>query len=200
VILNISFVFLGSLLFLFLFWRRLKEDYVDEIIFTTAFSILLGSAVGLVFSINYYHDWWFWFGFLGSLLGLCWGIYRFKLKVFEAIEAFVAGCLPLYGLVMLVDWVRRANAYSGIGFFIVLALFALFLFLGRHYKNFHWYRSGKIGFSGLTTLGLFFLTRTAIATFSFDVLSFVGQSDAILSGILAFGCFLAIFNLARREI
>ena len=43
----------GILVFLFLFWKRLRDDYSSEIIFKTAFDILIGIGVGLLFSLKF---------------------------------------------------------------------------------------------------------------------------------------------------
>lgn len=188
----------GVLLFLFLFWRKLREDYPDSQIFSASFFILFGICLGSLVSIYVLPDWWFWLAFLGEATGLFIGILRFHLRVFETIEAGVIATLPLLGVVFLYNFLQKGSHYSFFGIIVVSLLYVLFLFLDKRYKTFTWYGSGRIGFSGLTVLGLFFIIRAVIAVTSLDVLSFVGENDAIFSGLLAFLSFFAIFNLARK--
>src|SRR3989344_2606669 len=96
-VLKIIFSFLAVILFLFLFWRRLKEDYTQNQIFTTAFYTLLGFSLGSIVSDNFAPDWWFWTSFLGGSLGIFVGTIRFNLRVFEALEAGILSSLILYG-------------------------------------------------------------------------------------------------------
>ena len=106
------------------------------------------------------------------------------------------GILPWLGLIFLKDSIKLSSLTSFLAFFAVACLLTLFAYLDASYKNFSWYRSGRVGFSGLTTLGVLFLLRAAFASFFPDVISFV-KYEAILSGVAAFVIFLAIFNLAR---
>jgi len=46
--LGVIFLFLGIIIFLFFFWKRLKEDYSSERIFSTAFYILFGIGAGFL--------------------------------------------------------------------------------------------------------------------------------------------------------
>ena len=82
----------------------------------------------------------------------------------------------------------------GVAFFI-----ALFLFFNIHYRRFTWYKSGKIGFTGLTVAGLFFLTRSLVAMSDLDVLSFAKDMEVVVSGVVSFACFIAVYNLSRKS-
>lgn len=194
---NILTTLVGIILFLFLFWKRLKEDYPSSQIFTTSFYVLVGVLLGFLVSLKVSPQSWFWFELIGIILGLGVGILRYKLRFFEVLEALTLGLLPWLALVFLRDSIINSSLASFLSFFAVTCLITLFAFLDSHYKNFSWYRSGRIGFSGLTTLGTFFLLRAAVASFFPFVISFVGKYEAILSGVAAFGFFLATFNLAR---
>ena len=197
-LIKIIFAIFSVIIFLFLFWKRLKRDYEDDKIFTVSFYVLFGMLLGYLLSVYIAYDWWFWSAFFGSLTGLSIGIYRFKLRVFEVIESWAFSSLALLGLTFLYDWYANINVFSGYALLIISVLLFGFFFLDRHYKNFSWYRSGRIGFSGVTILGLFFIIRAAVATTSVGVVSFVGKSDAIVSSAFAFLAFLALFNLARK--
>lgn len=190
---------LGVLSFLFIFWKRLKEDYASSMVFTTSFYVLIGLVIGEVVAGRFFPVWWFWLDLLGISLGLGLGIFRFRLRNFETVEAVVISFLPWLSLVFLRDAIESNSLHSGVGFLIVLVFVAIFILLDKHYKRFTWYKSGKIGFSGATTLGLIFLTRAFIAVTFPNVISFVGRLDAILSAVLAFISFLVVFDLAREK-
>ena len=191
--------FLGAFFFLFLFWKRLKEDYVSRDIFSAAFYILAGITLSWLISKNFLPRWWFWLAFLGVVLGGTWAVIKFKLRVFEALEGLVFGLLPWLSLIFLLDSVRNANTLSLIGFLVILIFLLSFVAIDSRYKRFTWYKSGRVGFSGLTILGAFFLLRTFIAGSFTDMLSFAGRIDAIFSGVVAFISFLMIFNIARQK-
>jgi hypothetical protein len=111
----------------------------------------------------------------------------------------VAATLPWLGVIFLSDSIEKSNPASFIGFIVIILLIVLFYFLDAHYKKFTWYKSGRVGFTGLTTLGLLLLLRAAVAPIVPDMLSFSGKYEAIISGILAFVSFLLVFNLARTQ-
>ncbi len=190
---------LGALVFLFFFWRRLREDYSGTQIFTTAFYILIGVGLGFLISFKFFPPWWFWISLIGVLLGLTLGIFRNKLRFFEVLEATLMAFFPWLFLVFLSDSISKSNPISLIISALILGLIGGFYYLDNQYKGFVWYRSGRIGFAGITTAGLFFLIRMTLATFFSFVLSFSGKSDIFLSGICAFILFLLIYHLARSE-
>ena len=126
-------------------------------------------------------------------------IFRFKLRIFEVVESGVLGSLSLLSLVYLYALLENGDILAGSGILICIALIILFIYFDKHYKYFTWYKSGRIGFSGLTILGLFFLIRAAVALFFSDMISFVSGYEAVLSGVLAFVSFLTVFNLAKAK-
>jgi hypothetical protein len=191
---------LGALIFLFIFWKRLKEDYVSSMIFTTAFYMLVGILLGRLVSFYFVPKWWFWTESLGLATGLSLGILRHKLRVFESIEAVVPGLLVWLSLFFLENAIDESSLSSLFSSLVVILFVVLFFFLDNRYKGFAWYKSGRIGFSGLTALGVFFLARAVVAATFPYVLSFVGTWDAIISSIIAFFAFLTVFNLARQKI
>jgi hypothetical protein len=197
---KILFVLLGLFIFLFAFWKRLKEDYLSAQIFSTSLYILLGILLGNMISFKFFPDWWFWLSMAGIVIGFSIGIIKYRLKFFETTEALVISSLPGFSLILLDDSMNSSNPVSFVGFLIILLLILSFLFLDAHYKKFTWYKSGKIGFSGFTILGLFFLIRAAIASAFPNVLSFAGKPDIYLSAMIAFVSFLIVFNLSRQQI
>ncbi len=198
-IFKIIYTTFAVLIFLYVFWRRLKEDYTQNQIFTTAFYILLGLVFGNILADALLPIWLFWLSFLGASLGMFLGIYRFKLRVFEVVEATVIGGLVLLFANYIFDWLVTKQLFSGLGAVIIILLMTAFWFLNKHYKRFTWYKSGKVGFSGMTILGTFFLIRTIIAIVLPHMISFVGSMDALISGTLSFLAFITLYNLARQQ-
>lgn len=191
--------FLGTTAFLFFFWRRLREDYTSNQIFSTATFMLLGFLLGFWLSRSYFPSWWFWTEGLGITLGLLLGIFRFKFRFHESLEAAGVSFLPWIAFMFLKDSTEISSLASLIGFLVSLLLIGLFYILDVHYKKFTWYRSGRVGFAGISTMGLFFLIRALVGAFYPSVLSFSGRFDAIVSGIVAFLFFLVIYNLSRQS-
>lgn len=182
---------LGIVLFLFLFWRCLKEDYPREIVFGSAFLILLGVVIGYAVSLNYFPDWFFWLEAFGAFLGFSLGIFKYSLRFFEAFEAAFLGLLPWLAFLFV-----TRQIYISV---FILGLITLSVYLKTKYKTFLWYKSGRIGLSGLLTAGVFFMARMVVAIFFPTMVSLTGKGEIILSGISAFTIFLLVYNLARSQ-
>ncbi|MGB6881761.1 MAG: hypothetical protein WBD86_00440 [Microgenomates group bacterium] len=193
------FNIVGTLLFLFIYWKKLKEDYASKNVFTAAFYILIPIGLAGFLSAKFFPAWWFWADLLGISLGFTVGVIKFKFRFFENLEAAVIAILPWLSFVFLQDSILTSSLSSLIGFVVIVATIVLYTFLDAHYKKFTWYKSGKVGFAGLTTLGVFFLIRAAVAASFPFVLSFLGPIDSIISGMISFLAFLLVFNLARQR-
>lgn len=198
-IVNILVSLIGILIFLFVFWRRIKEDYASDVVFTAGFLVVAGIILGGLISKQFFPSWWFWASAVGASFGILLGIVRFSLRPFETVEAGVIGLLPWVILIFWLDSIKNSSLVSLIYSVGILALLGLFYFLDGHYKDFTWYKSGRVGFAGLTVAGFFFILRAAIAIFFPSVLSFVGKFEALVSALSAFIFFLLTFNLARSE-
>ncbi len=147
---------LAILLFLFIYWKRLKEDYSTTLIFNSAFLVAIFVLVGGLIAFKYFSDWWFWYGLIGALIGFSISTYRHRLAFYESLEALVIGLLPWLGVILLWNFIVNRDVATGIGVLIISVLLFAYLLLNMHYKTFSWYRSGRVGFSGLTILGTFF--------------------------------------------
>jgi hypothetical protein len=123
---------------------------------------------------------------------------HYKLKIFETIDAGFASLIPWLGLLFLSHSIVAKNSYSLIAFAIVALTYFLYLFLNANYKKFSWYVSGKVGFSGLMSLGVLFLARGLTSLFWPGVLSFVGSLESAISGVVSIVSFLGVFYLARK--
>jgi hypothetical protein len=199
-LIGLAATILGILIFLFLFWKRLKEDYAGEIIFKSATYILVGISTGWVLdSILWKKEKKKFPRKILLLLGLSFSILRFRLKFYETLEALVISSFPLMALFFLIDSGLNSSLSSFLAFTSILILLFLAYYLDMHYKSYTWYKSGKIGFAGLAVSVIFFLMRTAIAMMKVPVLSFVGRWEAVISGVAALVFFLLLFNLGRMN-
>jgi len=196
-ILKIIITIIGALLFLFVFWRRLKEDYTQGQIFSTGFYMILLLSLGYFIAKFILPAWWFWFVLLGLSGGLIVGVLRFQLRIFEVIEAATLGSITWLWVMAVYNFITNAHLESLLIATGLLLLFSLFFYFDSHYKSFVWYRSGRVGFSGLMILGIFFLVRAGIAAYFPTMISFVGKSDIIVSAVFSFVAFLGVFSLAR---
>lgn len=190
--------FVGVLLYLFFFWKRLKDDYIRNQIFTTAFYglVLLGS--GYLISLYFFNTLRFWLSLVGAITGFLLGIFRYKLKVLEVLEAAVLGLLSIFTLILLGELILSHDILYLFSFIVLALLIILFHLLDKYYKRFAWYKSGRIGFSGLTVTGVFFLIYTIVAITLSGVISFVGNKDYLISLLLAAISFSIVFKLAKQ--
>ena len=94
---------LGILIFLFIFWKRLREDFASPIIFSISFYILLGVAIGWLVSLKFFPNWFLYTCFGGALIGLYAGILQYKIRFYESLEAVVVAFLPWLSFVFLKD-------------------------------------------------------------------------------------------------
>lgn len=185
-------------MFLFIFWKRLKEDYASEIVFKTGINILLGMFIGFLLSIRFLQEWFFYLEMFGALAGLLLSFFKLKVHFFESLEAATIGFTPWLLAFFLSDSVINSSLTSFFSFLVILIFIFLFYFLEGNYKRFSWYKSGRVGFVGLASLALFFLVRSMVATLGSTVLSFVGRYEGIVAATVGFFCFLMIYNLGRK--
>lgn len=193
----IIFNVIGLTIFLFLFWKRLKEDYLPTQIFSSYFYMLFSILISYFLSIKFLPNWWFWITFVGFLLGLSIGLLKFKLKFFETYESAFLGLLISFSLYLLGDSVKNLNIVSFLGFVVSMVLIGIFQYIDMHYKNISWYKSGKVGFSGLTITAIFFLTRIIVSIFYPQTLSILPNYEIYISSICVLLSLALTYNLSR---
>lgn len=199
IIIMTSLSVLGSLGFLYFFWKKLKDDYSQHQIFSTGFYALIGLTVGYVFSQYYFQSFWFWTSGIGSLIGLYLGVKHFKMRFLESLEGWIIG--SLFAL-FVSSWFLLYQGFmfpTIINAFAILALILVFFYINKRYKRYVWYRSGKVGFTGLTVAGFYFVFRASYVLFS-GIMNKSNVWEAIVSATFAFACFIALYNLSKKEI
>lgn len=194
---TIAVTILGLAIFLFLFWKRLKEDYAAEIIFKAVFFILIGMGIGWASASYFFPIWFFWMSLIGGTIGLMLAVYKFRVKFYETLEAFVISSLPWLGLIFLRDSAVQSSLNSFLAFVVILLIVFVSYYLDTHYKRFTWYKSGKIGFTGAAVALIFFLVRTAIAIVKVPMLSFIGRGEVVISGVMVLVSFGLLFSLGK---
>lgn len=198
VLIQIPLFLIGSFVFLFAFWKRLREDYFDSQIFSAGFYILLLTLFANVVSRLLGNMYWFWFSFVAIMIGVGVGSWRLGLRFFEVLEAVVIALFaPLIGL-LLFDGLSQKRPSSFFTISVVAVFIGLYYILNTRYKTFSWYKSGRVGFAGLAILGLFFLTRAVVAYFFPNMVSFI-HLDWLISSVAAFGSFLTLANLTFKK-
>lgn len=196
---NVLTSFFGIIVFLFIFWKRLKDDYASSLIFTISFYILLGVMLGSAVTSRFFPTWFLWAVFLGAAAGVGFCIFRFKVRFYEILEAVIIGFLPWLSFIFLKDSVVNQAFSSFVAFLVVLILIYVFYYLDSHFREFTWYKSGKVGFAGLAALGLLSIVRSAASFIKVSMLSFNGKIDALASLSLGFICFILLYNLSRSR-
>lgn len=198
IVLRILFGIVGLFIYLFLFWRRLKDDALPGAIFTTSLYVLIGGILATIGSYYLSIQWVFWFALVGSSIGVLVGKMRYKIPTIELTEAAGLGLMVIFTFVNL-DQVLVGKYVNLLWVFTGFALIILFYFLDAHYKKFTWYKSGRIGFAGFFVFGIFFLIRGLVAVLREAMVSFVSPYDIYLSFTFALISFSVIAYLSRKK-
>lgn len=189
---------LGIICMFFLLWFKLKEDYHYERIFNFAFIISFFIGLALIFSNYFYSNYWFWINLVGLIIGYVVALLTQKIKFYESLDAIVIAMLPHLGLVFLFNSVINSSLSAFIAFWIVTFFVFIYFYIDANYRKFNWYKSGRVGFSGLFVAGLFFLVRAILSYFYPTTISILGSFDLYLSATFSFLFFLLLFNLSRK--
>ena|SRR4030042_2396007 len=189
--------FIGIVVGLFLFWRRLKEDYIENQIFSVAALTILGFVITYVISRMFFPKWIFWLPFITSFGILLASGKKFGMRIFELADAGVIAYLSWFLFNAIIFLISLKNIQSLILTITNLILCLGFFLIDREYKKIPWYKSGRTGFTGMFIMGIFFLIRAAVALLAPDMLIFLLEYDIFISGVISFISFLMIFNLAK---
>lgn len=198
----------GLFFFLFLFWQRLKEDYSAKLIFDSAFTIAISALLGVfllglagsfiqISNVFFSSGLWFWGGVGGIVIGEMVSIRKFKLKWVEVFEATAISSFAWLFFIYILNFTFDISILSLIFPIFLIFLVWLFFFVDKRYRGFSWYKSGKAGFSGLLTAGVFFLGRVAISYFFPQSFSLIGKLDLVISAVASFLIFFSLYNLSE---
>jgi len=202
---------LGVVLFLYLLWRDLRENYDDQKIISFSWLALLGFLVfwrlayGLINWGVWNDDLVDWIsvgtkpgmsyigGYLGLLLVSWWFVKKEQWKFFNFVEDWIRPFLVMVGIFMVDELVRSKFSWEPILFLVLIILvFPLFIFVTKRYRSFVWYRSGKKGFALLSLNFLFFLGLIPVLILFKDNLV-----NIILSVIISLISLIGLFILGE---
>lgn len=196
--------------FLFLFWRRTKEDYPSNDIFEVATSMLILS--GVVSSLTIYAIYkipsfplqisassiLFWVFFIVSVLVVWFFSKKKQMSFIELLDSSIFSYLLSFFVIVSSHALYTKNPRSLILSGVIGFVFILYIFLDERYKSFSWYKSGKVGFAGLFSAGVFFVSRAILALSFKSMTTILGPIDVLLSSLVAFAFFLMLYNIATK--
>ncbi len=190
------FIILSLIVFKFIFWMRLKDDFPSDSIFQVSF-LAIGLSLLLGFgAYRFYPSWWFWASFVGLEIGVLISSSKNKMNKTEVYEASIIAIMPVYFTIYtymslyMRDWMILLLSLT-----TILAVISFKLF-DKYYKKFTWYRSGRIGFAGFSSAGIFFVSRAIVAYLNPDMLSLL-TVEIYISILLAIVHFAYIIKLSR---
>lgn len=175
---------IGIVLFVYLTWRNLRENYEEEKVVTYAWLALLGFfiggriAYGLVNFGVWNDSWMSWFSvwdkpgmnYVGGFLTLVLVGFIFakvnNWKVVPFLEDGLINLILLISFLMLDEFVRTSFSLE-VGVYVLFLILMMFLakFLKKKYRSFVWYKSGKKGFVFLAIAFLSFLIMGILGIF-----------------------------------
>lgn len=198
------FRILGLVVFMYLLWRDLRDNYGDEKIINYAWIALLGFLVGgrLTYGLVNWGIWndsfssWIsvWnkpgTNYIGSYLGLVFMswlvIYKNQWKFLSLLDDIIKPTLVFSWLLMFDEWVRSNFSIKPLVYLILLGLDVFFvIWLNKKYRSFIWYKSGKKGFVLLFNNIIFFLTVFVVLIMLKDnwVSIFLALIISLISGV-----------------
>lgn len=184
---------IATILASFSFWRQLKEDYKEEVIFRTTLSALasglflsrllfvllnlgeFGLSFRNFFTLNYSNNFYFAGGLFGVILAIIWQVKRSKGNAWEVLDALVMPFLYYLIFASVGFFLTKGNGWDLVYLGMGMAGFILYPLSQKNYRSFSWYKSGKTGFLFtffgliycLVFLGLAFLKNDALYLYRF---------------------------------
>ena len=202
---------LGIILFLYLMWRNLRENYDSQKLIIFSWLALLGFLVSgrLFYGLINWEIWnndlmdWILVGnkpgmsYIGGYLGLIGVSWFFTRKqqwrFLNFMEDLVKPFLVLVGFFMLDEFFRsKFFIKPGLFLLLIVLVFPLFNLIMVKYRSFVWYKSGKKGFALLSLNFLFFLGVIPILIVFKDNLF-----NIILASIISLMSLIGLFILGE---
>jgi len=202
---------LGGFVFLFAYWKRIREDYISRFVFASGFYIIIGVLIGATAfqlilphllhqsPVFQYNGLWFWGGVAGGFAGLFASVNLFKMKFTEVFEAAGIGLLLWFGISILAIVLASRKTDAILFSLSSFLIFGLYRFLDAKYRRFTWYKSGRVGFAGIMSLGVFFLIRAALILGIPGSDLHIGKVGVIPSAVAAFLLFYFVYNLSEGQ-
>ncbi|MCX7928307.1 MAG: hypothetical protein N2558_01310 [Patescibacteria group bacterium] len=194
--LEIFFFLFLSLVGIFFLWRRLREDLSENLIFSLGLSIFGLTSLFLIPSY-FYKDAIFWFVLLGLGVSVYIQSKKKKVKFFEIVDVLTISCLWCFFARAAILLGFKRDFAELINFCSVVSLIFLYHFVFRSYKQFVWYKSGRIGIAGVITLFAFFLGRFLVGVFLPDVLSLNSRLEMSFSLLFLFLVLFGFYKLNK---
>ena len=197
-ILGFLLSFLSVFVFSFVLWRKLKEDYPNDKIFLLTAGLVFTMVVGnwVTWSLPIFSFW------ISLFLAVLAGVYLVKkldLRLFEVIDSVT----PAWFWFLMLGNFTGFLSTRALGALVESAMAGVatlsFMFFNARYRNFPWYPSGKVGFAGLASLGVYCLLRAILGTYITLTSSLsVGIFNGIMGLVLFLGCGIVIRFRARE--
>lgn len=168
----------------------MKDDYHYERIFNLSFITLATLSISSLISTNFFPVYQFWFNLFGLTLGYGIGGYWQKIKFYESFNSLVISLLPWFGVIHLVRSIANSSLIEFVIFWVCLLLIFLYFLIESQYRKFIWYKSGRVGFSGLMIAGIFFALQVVVLDNIFE---------KYISTAIAFVFFLLLYKLSRSK-
>lgn len=194
VILVALLVFLSLFFYLFFLWKYLRDDYDTNKVFTFGFTTFISCVAALIIA-SLIVNFWFYvgivvYGFITFLL-----FRKFGFRFFELLEAATPGYLFFLSTMYLRGVINNGESWNYALLVISLVVLLLFFVIKKHYKKFNWYKSGRLGFASMFSLGTIFFARSVSEVVAEGAISNIGVVGFIPSAILSFLAFFSLYNL-----
>lgn len=171
---------MALIVFLYVFWKRLKDDYIANQIFSVAFLSIAGFISAVIYLKLFSFNWSFWGITVGVIFGMLVGVYRFKIKLLDALNSEIVAWSPL---------IIGAGVFTGItladNLMIILSLIFGILYLSNDLilklvQDVTKFKYGRSHISGLIVISLYMVLRFILAIYHNKVLFFLDY-DAVIS-------------------
>lgn len=185
------------LISLFILWRKIREDYLSSQIFGLAFLIYFSVIVYILTRPLYVIKFSEWVVIIVPVIIIL--VYcRFaRMRLNEVMNALVPGILVSY-LNYYVYAVFSGNTFLILAIIPLILLGFLFAYLEKNFKKLHWYKSGKVGFSGFVVLTILLAGNSIIAFVAPAMVFFSGKINAVILLLIAGISALGLWLLSRK--
>jgi len=183
---------------LFILWKKLRDDYIASQIFSLGFGIYFSLVAGFLLFHFFKFSYSEWFIVAAPVVVVLYLSNRGRMRLNELVNALapLLYVSNIYYYLMLV--ILRNNYFGLIGVFLSVFFLVIYFLLEKNYKKLQWYKSGKIGFSGLFVLSVYFFMNSALAILIPDMVFFSGKINAIISMLLGLIFAFALTRLSKK--